>query len=112
MEKPPFEETVRWSRPQQCRGCHYPMARGLELCPACHKPARLFSSLAGRLLWQRLGETAAGAWGVAQILLLLLAVLTVAYYLSPLLMLFPLVALSADPPASRGGKTIVAGRRR
>ena len=88
------------------------MAGSLEECPACQRPARLWSALSGRRLWKRFGEALANALGVAQILVLLLLGLTVAYYLSPLLLLFPLVALSADPPASRGGKTISYGRPR
>lgn len=112
MEEPTFDDITAWSRPDRCRRCHYPMARSVEACPACHKPVRLFSLLSGRLLCQHLGKTAASLWGIAQMLLLLVIVLTVAYYLSPLLLLFPLVALSADPPASRGGKTVVVARRR
>jgi hypothetical protein len=113
MEESLFDDTPkRWSTPNHCRRCHYPMAGTQEACPACHRPARLFSRLVGQRLWSRFVDTLASALGVAQILLILLAGLTVAYYLSPLLLLFPLAALSADPPASRGGKTVSRGRRR
>jgi hypothetical protein len=50
--------------------------------------------------------------GLLQGLMLLLGGLVLAYYLSPLLLLFPLALLSAKPPASRGGKTVSHGRRR
>lgn len=111
MEDPRFDNTMAWSQPDRCRRCRYPMASSAEVCPACSKPVRLFSAISGRLLFQRLGRTAASVWGVLQLLLLLLVGLTVAYYLSPLLLFFPLVALSAEPPASRGGKTVVVARR-
>lgn len=112
MEEPHFDHSTDWSRPAQCRRCRYPMARGLESCPSCQRPARLLSPAAGRQLWRRVGEVASAAFGLAQGLGLLLLGLLLAYYLSPILLLFPLVALSADPPASRGGKTVTQGRRR
>lgn len=87
------------------------MARGLEACPSCQRPARLLSSVAGRLLWKRLRELGATALIVVQALVIVVLGLLLAYYLSPILLLFPLVALSADPPASRGGKTVSHGRR-
>ena len=112
MEEPHFDHETGWSQPAQCRRCRYPMARDLEACPSCQRPVRFFSAVSGRALGQRLGGVARSAFGIAQGLVMIVIALALAYYLSPLLLLFPLVALSADPPASRGGKTVSYGRRR
>lgn len=64
------------------------------------------------MLWRRCGQMMRNLWAVLQVAVMLLAGLTLAYYLSPLLLLFPLVALCQEPPASRGGKTVSHGRPR
>jgi hypothetical protein len=111
MRDQPWDETSVWSQPDQCRSCRYPVAESVQLCPACLRPMHLFSVVSGRFFLQRFRQTVSNLWGSLQLLILVLLGLTVVYYLSPLLLLFPLAALSADPPASRGGKTVVVVRR-
>lgn len=88
------------------------MAQSLEACPSCQRPARLLSPLMLHRFGRRAAELLRKLVGIAQLIVLCLAGLTLAYYLSPLLLLFPLLAVVWKPPASRGGKTVVIARRR
>lgn len=112
MEEPPFEQTTaRWSRPRCCHRCGYPMAQSLDACPSCERPAHALSRSALRRLGRKGLGILRSLLGFCQLCIVIIAGLTLAYYLSPLLLLFPLGAVLLKPSASRGGKTVVVGRR-
>lgn len=88
------------------------MADGTNRCPSCDRATRLFTPPTGRASWHWLKRVGQNVWDASQLLVFLVIALSIAYYLSPLLLMFPLAALFCTPPASRGGRTVSRGKRR
>lgn len=87
------------------------MARSIDRCPSCRRARRPWSFRALTRYGRANRSGLQQLWRFSLLASLALGALVLAYYLSPLLLLFPLAALSAPRPASRGGRTVVCGRR-
>lgn len=88
------------------------MAGAQALCPSCGSSRRLFSRANWNRHRGRLRIILRDLVGLAQVLVLGGLGLVLMLKLSPLILLFPIFLICCSPPASRGGKTVVRGRRR
>lgn len=106
------EIAQNWEFPLPCRHCRTPVAESAAICPHCQGATRLWSTTS---LLNAIACIQRGLRRLLHILAVLVlggVALALAYLLSPLLLLFPLLMVVSPPSAGRGGKTVVRGRPR
>lgn len=101
-----------WTTPHRCRRCRYPVALGYAVCPSCGRSAEMFSSHNRKRWLDGIRRRLILLAEVCFLLALAALALTLQQKLSPLLLLLPIFLIFAPPPASRGGRTRVRGKKR